>query len=78
MNKTALEQISADIHAIRQDTNYLTRVLRIAAVSSYSGSMMAAKILSAKTKGERDEAVKEANEILQTIKKSLTEEWNNG
>jgi len=74
MDPTTLEKIAAELRAIRQNTYVLTKALHTAIVAIYSGNIIAARIQSAKTDYERNEVLKQANEILEAMKESLTEE----
>ena len=74
MAPTTIEKIAAELQAIRQLTFMLNKNLRTAIVAIYSGNIIAARIQSAKTNCERNEAIRQANEILEAMKKSLAED----
>jgi len=52
----------------------IAKNIQTAAVLGYTGNLFAARIMSAKTDAERNEAIKEAVEILKDFKESLNEQ----
>jgi menaquinone-dependent protoporphyrinogen IX oxidase len=67
MHTSALEKIAAELHAINRN-------IQFAAFAGYSANILAAKIQSAKTDYERNKAIKEADELLETMKKAVSGE----
>jgi hypothetical protein len=61
MGTPVLEKIAAELHAIKQGL-----------VCLCSANLIVARIQSAETDYDRNEAIKEANEVLKTMKKSLS------
>jgi hypothetical protein len=68
-----LKTIAAALNSIKQDVNILAKTMWAMTAALCSSNLMAARIQSAKTEYERNEAIKEGNRILEMMKKSPEE-----
>jgi hypothetical protein len=58
----------------RDLTKQVVKNIQFATVTGYSGNILAAKIMSAKTAAERNEAIKQSEKQLQNIQETI-ERW---
>jgi hypothetical protein len=68
--KSAIEQMEK---IIKEGFSLITKNLQNAAILEYSGNILAAKLISAKTDYERNETIKESKITLEAIKSAMEE-----